>query len=55
MPRFDREERAPSLVLAQRRPGQTSFASAYFEHRLDYFWQHHLGNYLKYMNQQYGG
>jgi hypothetical protein len=34
MPGFDREERAPSLVLAQRRPGQTSFASAYFEHRL---------------------
>ena len=23
--------------------------------KLDYFWQHHLGNYLKYMNQQYGG
>ncbi|MGA7805470.1 lipase family protein [Bradyrhizobium sp.] len=22
---------------------------------LDYFWQHHLGNYLKYMTQQYGG
>jgi hypothetical protein len=21
---------------------------------LDYFWQHHLGNYLKYLNQQYG-
>jgi hypothetical protein len=21
----------------------------------DYFWQHHLGNYLKYMKQQYGG
>lgn len=23
--------------------------------KLDYFWQHHLGNYLKYMKQQYGG
>ena len=23
--------------------------------KLDYFWQHHLGNYLKYMTQQYGG
>jgi hypothetical protein len=23
--------------------------------KLDYFWQHHLGNYLKYLNQQYGG
>ncbi len=22
--------------------------------KLDYFWQHHLGNYLKYMKQQYG-
>ena len=23
--------------------------------KFDYFWQHHLGNYLKYLNQQYGG
>jgi len=23
--------------------------------KLDYFWQHHLGNYLKYMDQQHGG
>ena len=23
--------------------------------KLDYFWQHHLGNYLKYLEQQYGG
>ena len=23
--------------------------------KLDYFWQHHLGNYLKYMKEQYGG
>ncbi|MDA9406204.1 hypothetical protein XH80_05435 [Bradyrhizobium sp. CCBAU 45384] len=22
--------------------------------KLDYFWQHHLGNYLKYMTEQYG-
>ncbi|KRQ15873.1 hypothetical protein [Bradyrhizobium manausense] len=21
--------------------------------KLDYFWQHHLGNYLKYMTEQY--
>ena len=23
--------------------------------KLDYFWQHHLGNYLKYVKEQYGG
>jgi hypothetical protein len=23
--------------------------------KFDYFWQHHLGNYLKYLNEQYGG